>query len=400
MTRANADAGRGGWRSEHTGSALREELLRLLAEDPDEAGRRTARAADEMCGGLPLVLHGCGQMGRTLARVLAAAGRPALGFSDNDEAKWGTTVEGLDVWSPADAISRHGESAAFVVSKWSPGDGYLDVEGQLRALGARTVVPLAVFFWRYPEQMMPYYHCTLPRDVLAHRDEIVRVYDLLADDESRIQYLGQVAWRLTLDYTALTPPEKANTYFVPDIVRLSDHEVFVDCGAFDGDTVHAFLRACGGEFASVHAFEPDAASFADLSASLEGLDPAVRRRIFLRAEATGSEACTLRFEASGGTDAKVSDAGDVEVPCVRLDDVLEHATYIKMDIEGAEVDTLLGARRIIESDHPRLAASLYHTPEDFYRIPLLINRLDPSAELYCRAHCVDGIDFVVYAVHG
>jgi FkbM family methyltransferase len=50
-----------------------------------------------------------------------------------------------------------------------------------------------------------------------------------------------------------------------------------------------------------------------------------------------------------------------------LDDVLEHATYIKMDIEGAEIDTLKGAERIITTDHPNLAASLYHTPEDFYR---------------------------------
>jgi hypothetical protein len=89
-----------------------------------------------------------------------------------------------------DALARHAASAAFVVSKWSPGDGYLDVERQLRALGAQTVVALPYFFWRYPEQMMPYYLCTLPQDVLTHRDEIMRVYDLLADEESRRQYAG------------------------------------------------------------------------------------------------------------------------------------------------------------------------------------------------------------------
>ncbi len=377
----------------------REKLEALLAEDVADAAMRASRAAVEACGGRSLVLHGCGQMGRRLARVLAENGVPALAFTDNDEAKWGTAVEGLEVLPPAKAIAGYGDKAAFVVSKWSPGDGYLDVERQLKALGAQLVVPLPLFFWRYPDEMLPYYHCVLPQDVLKHREDIVRVFELLADEESREQYLGQVAWRLTLDYSALAPADEVNQYFVPGLVRLSNHEVFVDCGAFDGDTVRSFLRACNGEFEGVYAFEPDTGSFADIQAFVEDLDPVTRGKIVLRSEATGSEECTLRFEASGGTNAKLSDDGGVEVKCVRLDDVVEHASYIKMDIEGAEIDTLRGAERILTTDHPGLAVSLYHRPHDYHEIPLLINRLDPSARLHCRSHGVDGIDFVVYALH-
>lgn len=372
----------------------------LLAEDPVAARQRASHAADDLRAGRSIVIHCCGQMGRKLAGVLAREGVEVLAFSDNDPSKGGTVAEGLPVLAPEVAAARFGETALFVVAKWSPGDGYLRVEAQLRGLGVGAVVPLPSFLWRYPDDMLPHYLFTTPDRLLADRDQIVAAYALLADDGSRRQFAGQLEWRLTADYSALAAPTTDDQYFVPGLVSLGEHSVFVDSGAFDGDTLRGFISATHGRFDGVVAFEPDPVSFAQLESFVASLPPETRSKVSTRREATGDEACVMHFDASGGTDAHASrDGHGIPVPCVRLDDVIERATYIKMDIEGGEEGALRGASLLIHEQAPDLAICLYHRPGDFYRIPLLMRELDPTSSIHCRGHEVDGLEFVAYALH-
>ena len=133
---------------------------------------------------------------------------------------------------------------------------------------------------------------------------------------------------------------------------------------------------------------------------MASLPAGTRSRITTRNEATGDVECELHFDASGGTDARASDVGaGVPVQCVRLDDAVDRATYIKMDIEAAEEGSIRGASRLIREQAPDLAICLYHTPDGFYRLPLLMHELDPTSSLHCRGHEVDGLDFVAYATH-
>ena len=49
-------------------------------------------------------------------------------------------------------------------------------------------------------------------------------------------------------------------YFNNDVLKLEPGEVYVDVGAYDGDTVQTFTQACQRlqlEYAWIHAFEPD-----------------------------------------------------------------------------------------------------------------------------------------------
>ena len=73
-------------------------------------------------------------------------------------------------------------------------------------------------------------------------------------------------------------------------------------------------------------------------------------------------------------------------------------TYIKMDIEGAEVEALVGARTLISTWHPLLAICLYHRQSDLWRIPLLIHSLYPGYSHFLRAHEPDGWQTVGYFV--
>jgi hypothetical protein len=69
-----------------------------------------------------------------------------------------------------------------------------------------------------------------------------------------------------------------------------------------------------------------------------------------------------------------------------------------MDIEGAEYDTLLGGRMVIQRDKPVLAICVYHTQNDIWRIPLLVHEMLPEHKLYLRAYEGDGFQTVLYAV--
>ena len=377
---------------------LYQHLDSLLSEPREVAFERGRTRVDALCGDRPLVLHGCGQIGRNLARVLSSSYRAPVAFSDNNRALWDSLVEGIPVFAPDEAVRRFGDTAAFVVSIWSPGSGYLAVEKQLTDLGAEIVVPIPLFFWAFPEALLPHYLFQGPEYFIDHAEEIRRAYRLLGDDASRDHYVGQVEWRLTMNYRALPPALEGNQYFPSDVIALTTSEVFVDCGAFDGDTIGAFVNASGGLFEHVYAFEPDPTSFAALQAFVEAMPASTMARISTLNAAVGSGEGCLRFDSSGATSSRVSDDGQIEVPCVRLDDEIPAATYIKLDIEGAEADALRGAADLIRGSRPKLAVSLYHKPEDIFDLPLLVESLGDGYRFACLSHMPDGLEFVLYAL--
>ena len=98
--------------------------------------------------------------------------------------------------------------------------------------------------------------------------------------------------------------------------------------------------------------------------------------------------------------SKLSDTGGCSVPVVALDDVLQGqpVNLIKLDIEGAEAEALLGAQRIIEKYRPGLAVCLYHHPRHLWSIPLWVKGLGLDYSLYFRTHQHNTFDTVLYAV--
>ena len=108
----------------------------------------------------------------------------------------------------------------------------------------------------------------------------------------------------------------------------------------------------------------------------------------------------LRFRDDASRGAIFTDDGDISMQVVSLDDVLagSRASYIKMNIEGAEIDALNGARRTIERWLPKLAISVYHRPSDLWRIPQLVHETSPRYALYLRQHDGGVIETVLYAI--
>ena len=220
------------------------------------------------------------------------------------------------------------------------------------------------------------------------------------DIESRRQFAAQLRFRLHLDYEAL--PENSHDDYFPDLLpRLDDDCVFVDCGAFDGDSVRKFLDVQHGRFGAVYAFEPDRHNCDRLRSSVEAMPRDVGDRIHVHCAAVGDAPGKLRFNMTGNMSASLSSSGGVEVNVVRVDDVVPAVTaqtYVKYDVEGGEWEALRGTQRLLDRGRALLAVSIYHRPDDLWELPLYLDSLNRGYDLYLRTQGEDGMDVICYAI--
>lgn len=222
---------------------------------------------------------------------------------------------------------------------------------------------------------------------------------LWTDEDSLREYLNQVRWRALGDQNALGSPVKEEQYFPDSLFRVNDGEVFVDCGAYTGDTAEQVIRK-NPAFSRIIAIEADPENFERLTNWVGSLDASVACRIDALHAAAGGKRGKLRFRASGDEGARLATDGDVVVECIPIDDLTPEngPTFIKMDIEGAEIDALEGARRSIQTNRPILSICVYHRQNDLWRIPIFIHTLVEDYRLFLRPHYGDGWDLVCYAV--
>lgn len=356
------------------------ELDDLLSEPLDSVRKRERCEFDHLlagCGG-QIVLFGAGNFGRKALACLRGTGVEPLAFSDNSSAKWGKQVDGLPVLPPQEAAEKFGRSALFVVTIWSLGHSYRDSHAKLQSLGCAHITGSSSLRWKFADQMLPDYCQDLPHKVYEQADEVRLAASLWADEASRREYLNHIRWRALGDLGALNPPVAEGSYFLDSLYGVQPEEVFLDCGAYDGDTIREFVNRSRG-FKRVFAVEADPSNYRRLTDWLQTLDAGISRRIEPLNLAVSAGPGKLRFDATGSEGAHLSEDGSVVVDCARIDDLLEgnEPTFIKMDIEGAEMDALRGADRTIRNN-PLLSICVYHRQNDLWRIPLFIHSLTNS----------------------
>jgi FkbM family methyltransferase len=376
-------------------------LEELFAEGEAKATARERSAFDLIAGPSKdlIVLFGAGRVGRKTLAGLRKAGIEPIAFVDNDARLWNTPVEGVEVLSPEEAARRHGDQATFVITIWrgEATDRMAQRESQLRSLGCKYVVTFQPLFWKHAEVFLPHYALDLPHRVHQQADDVRRAGRLWSDSASRSEYLAQLRWRLLGEFDALYSPVQHTMYFPLELCPLTDHEVFVDCGAYDGDSIRSFLDQTKKSFKRIYSFEPDPANFSKLEKEAS-LRPE-RESITLQRAAVGARTGTVMF-SGGGNEASSVGKGDMVVDCLALDEALSgtQPTYIKMDIEGAELDALNGARKIIQRYSPVLAVCSYHVQDHLWKIPLVIQSINPNYSFFLHPHLVEGWDLVCYAI--
>lgn len=97
--------------------------------------------------------------------------------------------------------------------------------------------------------------------------------------------------------------------------------------------------------------------------------------------------------------SSVGSDGDSQIEVTTLDSEVgdDKVTFIKMDIEGSELNALKGARKTIMKYKPRLAICIYHKPEDIYEIPEYILSIVPEYRFWIRHYSSYTWETVLYA---
>ena len=218
------------------------------------------RIAAEHAG--QIVLFGAGNLGRQALKALNEDRLRPVAIADNSRQMWGRDLNGMTILSPRDAADRFGATALFVVTIWNDRQRFAETAAMLGALGCRTVVASPPLRWKYQARIpvFPFFFLDLPSKILESSADAIRASHLWANDASRREYVAQVRLRFLGDLKGLPAPAP-NQYSHRDLFVPDEREVFVDCGAFNGDTVDDFVSAWDGRFASIYALEPDPASF-------------------------------------------------------------------------------------------------------------------------------------------
>jgi FkbM family methyltransferase len=353
-----------------------------------------------------VVLYGTGLMGRSALACLRRIGFDVVAFSESNKSKWDTVIDGLEVIAPCEISKRIKDPFVIICFNHNLKSEVPQVVEALKSEGCCNIVFYGDLFVIEELQLLgnpiAFSRAIIPKT--QHHGEIKRLFALLADDKSKstlIQVLHDRIHPLSESNDQWEIPSE-QMYFPEDLYQLNGCDNFIDCGAFDGDTLRSYWSRVKLSWEGrYYAFEPDMRNFQKFCATVDSLDIEGKEKINYIPKAVGRKSGEIRFEETGyAGGSHLSPEGNSVVECVALDDLYDKgeisASIIKMDIEGGEKDALLGAKEMIGQCRPTLAISIYHFPNDLWEIPLAIADDFPFYKLFIRAYTAG--DIVCYAV--
>ena len=369
--------------SNPSAGAMRAHIARLLSQK-----RNYRQEVRELTERYPyVVFYGCGAILNSIVESWNEhVGRKIDYCCDSDSGKWGKFFCGAKCLSPTELTAIKNKCVVFVtIGDFKPVYNFLKESG-------------------FPSVNQLYKYDLAASEFVARHDQeeviarLCETYELLEDRQSQ-KVFDSIVNRVLGDGSnidiMLNVCEK-DQYFPPDLIKLSDHERLMDIGAFNGDTIRDFVSRTQGKFDRIFSFEVDAVNFKVLQENVRQIPEQSRIKIF-NLGIWDSE-CDITY--SIGKSQSTVGSGEGKGHVVPLDDVLrdEKVTFIKMDIEGAELQALRGAKNIIQAQKPKLAICVYHDFRHLWEIPLYIKSLAPEYKIYLRHHTNLEYETVCYAV--
>ena len=235
--------------------------------------------------------------------------------------------------------------------------------------------------------------------IVEAKSQLQQVYSMLQDDLSRKTFENALNFRLTLDYSLIDEVVAPGLqYFGNDVLPSISVDTIVDCGAYNGDTLRSFFSVPNCLCKNYFAVEPSEKIFPDLLDSCKQYQD--RCNVIPLSAGVWKENTTLNFSNCGNLgDHPVDDEG-ISVKMSAIDSFAQgyNVGFIKMDIEGSEMNALRGAAQTIQKYHPILAICIYHRSTDFWQVPLFIHSLYGGYKFYVRHHSNRISETVLYAI--
>lgn len=329
-----------------------------------------------------IILFGTGGVYNFDSKYFYENGIEVYALCDNNPKKWDTLIDGVQVLPP-DELCKLDDCFVFILASYT--EHIQQIQSQLQDMG----IPCIPF---------------IPYIILHEHEQVLAAYELLSDKESQVLYYAAIAARL-----GLAPVDNehvmADQYFaVPFFKFLKTTEVFVDVGAFSGSVTEAFINSRLGCFKRIFCIEPETRAFQALQNRISRLK---KEWVFeedaiqcyqVGIGAYSGEIALEMVNAPTTSRVKPRADGGPTIQLHRLDDLFadERVDFIKADIEGAEMDMLVGGKSVIARDKPLLAISAYHRIDDLYRLALFLKKLVPEYKFAIRQHALNLLEMVLY----
>ena len=229
--------------------------------------------------------------------------------------------------------------------------------------------------------------------------EYRKTYELLGDEKSRKVMQLYLDAAIAGEFNALFTECYEKPSYFNSITKNLKIDTLIDCGAYDGDSIHDFINVFQ-DYKKIIAIEPDSLNCKKLKK--RKIQEKIRELVVIR-KGIGAHKGALRFHNEGASSSYLSETGDIEIQITTLDAICDDITgiiMIKMDIEGAELEALKGAQKLIKEKSPILAICVYHNERDLIDIPKIIHETAGNGvyDYFLGFHGFDLAELVFYAV--
>ncbi len=344
----------------------------------------------------PVILYGAGTLGKMAKDFFNYLGTPLLYVVDKNANQYKTDEywQNIKIIHPDDVKETDKKDCLLVVCIVTT--PLMKLRDELKNKGWKDIA----FFYDVSEAYHDRYPLSngwfLGKFNDKEKKSIEKVFSSLADDISRAYYVQFLAWRklrIELLFDGLKI-NKDNRFFIPEITgRLQESEVFVDCGAHKGLVTEKFLKTVNNRYRAIYLIEPDYVNSEILETKLRDIPNTTIIKCALSDKNGEGKFCQgFNFVS------KLNKLGKDNVKIATLDSLNIPATFIKMHLEGGELDALKGAVNTIQKYRPIIAVTIYHNSDGVWKIPLFLISNAKNYKYYMRLHSWGGTGAVFYAI--
>ncbi len=335
---------------------------------------------------LPLILWGAGQVAEKVKKYIEKFGIIITAVWVDGVIK-NSTFDMIPVLSLQEIKERYSKFNVILGhSKYNLGEELAKRERQINKIYYLTSVAYGQydnFDYKFiKENINKYYEtCELLDDDLSQKAMIAYLNSRI---NNNINYIKEYA-------------AQEQTYFNNDIYHINDKEIYLDIGAFNGDSIRLFLDSCRGKYNKIYAFEAENKNFMELKSYVKNSHI---KNIYLYNIGVWKEKGFLNFQKDGQESGVSLLKEDNEICVDALDNILskEPITLIKINFSLGLLEALIGAKNILQKNKPKLAIVIGYDEWLLITIPQYIKHLVPEYRVYLRYNRCMPACLTLYAV--
>ncbi|WP_022759225.1 hypothetical protein [Butyrivibrio fibrisolvens] len=226
------------------------------------------------------------------------------------------------------------------------------------------------------------WNCISKRFIMEHIQEYEYTFELLEDDYSRLCMSAYLNCRNNENFEFIIPfSYEAASYFSNPFFQINDHEVYLDVGAYNGDSIREFVKSVNGRYQKIYALEPEVNSFSELSGYIKkcGL-----KNVEAYNNGCWNEDTTLSFQLNAESSSVCNDGISIKVK--RIDEQFNHygISLIKINFLHGVLETIEGAEGILKELKPNMVVTVGFDEWGLITIPKTIKRINPDYKLSLR----------------